>query len=105
MYVIRYNSLGRGVSCFLIVVRIRAPSVSSMLKSCLSMRFIVVLKLWPARLCKCKVRGFSPWERPKIAFIDDIGIEIILILCSICSQHLGLGMLLCNCEEDVIFRQ
>lgn len=51
--------------------------MSSMLKSCMSMRFMAVLKLWPARLCKCKVReGFSAWERRKIAFIDDIRIEI-----------------------------
>lgn len=42
---------------------------------------MVVLKLWPARLCKCKVReGFSA-GRGKIAFIDDIRIEIILVLC------------------------
>lgn len=51
--------------------------MSSMLKSCMSMRFMVVLKLRPARLCKCKVReGFSAWERPKIEFIDDMRIEI-----------------------------
>lgn len=48
-----------------------------MLKSCMSMRFMVVLELWPARLFKCKVREvFRASKRPKNAFVDDIRIEI-----------------------------